>query len=258
MTERSLRRRVFARSLLLQSCWSFEQMQGLGFLLGVEPFLRRLHPSPERYREAALRHLEPFNTQPYMAGFALGMVGGMEEDLVRLTEDQRPAAEERIRQMKRAFGAALAALGDPFFWGALRPACAAWAMLAWLVLWTVGVPRPALWAGLLYLAAFNAPALRARWRGVRLGLELREALVGRLAGERWHESAAAVRRWGLAAALALTASALLVPPWGSAAGPGNLVVFGAALALHRRGWSSAGLYAAAAAAQAALGAVDGL
>ena len=132
--EARLHRSVFARSMLLQACWGFEGMQNLGFLFSLDPWLRRLYPEKKAYREAARRHLEFFNTQPYMAGYVVGVVGALEERRARAAAAERPAIEERIRQLKGAMGSALAAAGDSFFWGALKPAAAVFILLLWLVL----------------------------------------------------------------------------------------------------------------------------
>jgi PTS system mannose-specific IID component len=128
-------------------------MQNLGFLFGIDGWLRRIYPDPEEYRRAALRHLEHFNTQPYMASFALGLVGALEEERASAPDERKPVIEERIRQLKRAVGAGLAAVGDSFFWGALRPACAGVTILAGLAFWTAGASHPIFWSAVVYLSS---------------------------------------------------------------------------------------------------------
>ncbi|MBI2361899.1 MAG: PTS system mannose/fructose/sorbose family transporter subunit IID, partial [Elusimicrobia bacterium] len=74
---------IMRRGLLLQAGWNFEGMQNLGFLYAIEPGLARIHHDPEERRRAMMRHLGFFNTQPYMAGFAVGACMALEEDAVR-------------------------------------------------------------------------------------------------------------------------------------------------------------------------------
>jgi len=212
--ERRLRARIFARSLMLQAWWNSENMQNLGFLFAFEPWLERIYGDPGRRSAAAARHLEFFNTQPYMAGLILGVVGALEEELARLPEAGRAAAEGRIRALKKAAAEALGAIGDRLFWGALRPACAAAAIAAWWIFWTAGVPHPLLAGCLLYLALFNASALWVRWQGLRLGYLWKERLPAELARYRWQKAASWIRTAGLCAAVLSALAGLLVPPWG--------------------------------------------
>lgn len=246
---------VFRRSMLLQAGWNFEGMQNLGFLYAIEPGLRRVHRDPERLKRALMRHLGFFNTQPYMAGFAVGACLGLEEAVARAGADaEEAAAVQAVERMKRALGSALAALGDPFYWGTLRPATAAWTLVAWLAFWSAGLPAPVFWGAALGLAAFNAPALWTRWAGPRLGYERGEALPAELKRLGWPEKAQLVRRVGFVGAALAAAAALAVPPFGGLPGWGNAAVLAGAFALRARGYASSGVYAALAAASGAMGA----
>ena len=94
----SLRVRVAARSLLLQSCWNEEGMQNVGFAFALKPWLKRIEREggpPEA--EAVRRHLQYFNTQPYMASFVLGVAGRLEEGLAAEAPEALAAAYARIR-----------------------------------------------------------------------------------------------------------------------------------------------------------------
>jgi PTS system mannose-specific IID component len=176
-----LRLNIFARLMLLQAAWSFERMQGLGFAFALEPWLGRLYPDAEARTGAVERHAEYFNTQPYVASLIVGLVCRMEEDAAALPADKRAAAWTRLRAVKKASASALAGLGDAFFWGALRPAAAAAAVCAALLLAGLGRPLAAAAAGAaVYLAVYNVPALWVRWRGLALGYEWGETLPARL------------------------------------------------------------------------------
>ena len=241
----SLRARVAARSLLLQSCWNEEGMQNVGFAFALKPWLKRIEREggpPEA--EAVRRHLQYFNTQPYMASFVLGVAGRLEEGLAAEAPEALAAAYARIQRLKAGFGSALAGVGDSLFWGALRPFCAALGLFLWLVAWSAGSRHPAAWAIGAYLAAYNAPALWIRWRGVGLGYAFGESLALELKNFRWHERIRALRLVGLGLAVLTTAAALLFPPWSRAANWGNVAVLVAVLAIRPLGWSTPRVYAA--------------
>ena len=103
-------REVCVRSLLDQAWWNDAGMQNLGFLFAWAR-VERAVSGLAKHREAARRHLEYFNTHPYMASFVLGVVGSLEECLAGFPEEQRGAMEEKIRQLKKVMGATLAADG---------------------------------------------------------------------------------------------------------------------------------------------------
>lgn len=220
----------------------------MGFLFGVEPLLRRACPGRDEYRDAAFRHLGFFNTNPYMAGFVIGAVGALEERRASLPEGERPQLDRRIESAKKTAGAAVAAMGDSFFWGALRPACAAVAVLFALACWTGGASGPyTLLAGAAaYLVLYNAPAVWMRWRGLRTGYERPEDLPAELKRLQWRERARWVRWIGFASAALLAGGALLVPPWGGAWSWWNPVLLAAAIALRAAQVSTLRLYAAVA------------
>lgn len=213
--------------------------------MSLDPCLKRTYEDRDEYRAAVIRHLGYFNTNPYLAGIVLGAVAKLEERRARLSVEERKGFDKKIDQMKMSLSAAMAAIGDSFFWGALKPACAASAILLWLFLWTLRVPHPFFWGGLFYLVAFNAPALFVRWRGIRLGYAHPDDIATELQGLRLPAKALWVRRAGLASAVLLFLASLIVPPWGGAMSMTGVFVFGAALALRRAGVTCAKTYAAA-------------
>lgn len=190
---------LFWRSLLIQGCWSFERMQGLGLAFALQGG-RRL-PAGQR-RGVLLRHLGHFNTQPHMAGFVIGM-------LLRLEDDGR-GEEPQAAGLKDAVSRSLAAIGDVLFWGTLRPIAAALGVLIGLGLTWAGMAPEAAWpagvAGLLLI--FNLPALTARWAGLGIGYRGGAGLaleLARLPWQRW------IRRLRLAgAALAVGCASIML------------------------------------------------
>lgn len=130
-------------------------MQTAGFAYAMAPALRKLYPDAEEYERRMNVHLEYFNTQPYFASFLLGAAVRLEEDRA---EGRNPEADPA--RLKTSLMAPLGALGDSFFWGALKPMAAAAASAALITgLW---------WAPLLFLALFNLWHL-----GLRLGMLFR-------------------------------------------------------------------------------------
>ncbi|MBI5201923.1 MAG: PTS system mannose/fructose/sorbose family transporter subunit IID [Elusimicrobia bacterium] len=237
MMSARLKTNVIARSFLLQSCWNYQGMQNIGFAFAIQPWLRTIErrggPSVV---EGTKRHLEYFNTQPYMASFVLGVTGRLEEELAAAAPEARAPIEQRISRLKAAFGSALAGVGDSLFWATLRPACAAFAMLLWLVLFSMGVYDAFGWAALAYLASYNVPALAVRWRGLALGYGLGEGLAGELKRFNWQDRMRKIRWAGLICAVPLTIAALLVPPWAPAASWWNVLALAAAVGIRQFGW----------------------
>lgn len=117
-------------------------MQTLGFAFAIEPVLRKFYPDRNKYQARLKDHLEYFNTQPYFATFILGAVMRKEEDRAAGKDSEREASG-----LKTALMAPLGALGDSFFWGALRPFAAIIAIAALML--------GSWWAPILYLVLFN-------------------------------------------------------------------------------------------------------
>ncbi|PIP84822.1 MAG: hypothetical protein CO113_04020 [Elusimicrobia bacterium CG_4_9_14_3_um_filter_62_55] len=233
---------MFGRSFFLQALWSPAGMQNLGLLFALEPALKEIYPQEQERRRAGLRHMGYFNTNPYMSGFVLGVVARLEKSLCGCADPER--AEERLDALKKAMGAALAAVGDAAVWGALQPACAAAAVLAATVSWLFDFKFAALACALGYLALFNAPTLWLRWKGLSLGYDLGENLPAALQEWNWRRTVLRIRLAGFLCAAAAPALLLVREAgfvgWRSALAA---AAFGAFFALRRAGWSSPAVYA---------------
>jgi PTS system mannose-specific IID component len=121
--------RVFWRALFLQAAWNRRGMQNLGFAYAIDPALRALYPDPARREEALRRHLGFFNCHPYMAAAIMGGAIHHEERVAAGVEPgQGPLAYKQTLQ------GPLAAVGDGFFWTALRPFFGALAAVGALLL----------------------------------------------------------------------------------------------------------------------------
>jgi PTS system mannose-specific IID component len=199
--------RVFWRCLFLQAAWNRRGMQNLGFAYAIDPALRALYPDSARREEALARHLRFFNCHPYMAAAILGGAIHHEE---RVAAGAEPGAQPL--QYKQTLQGPLAALGDGFFWTALRPFFGALAALgALLAGWPAIVGAVALY-NVIHLA-FRIQLFRAGYRDgdavvsdiARLGLPV--------VADRLRASGAAL--CGVAAAVVIARSAALS---GAAAG----------------------------------------
>lgn len=156
--QRSVLRKMFLRSFLLQGSWNFERMQSLGFAYAMLPFLRSVCKDEGRRRELLARHVGYFNTQPYLASFALGATARLEEEV-----EAGRARPEDVERLKAALMGPLGAIGDSLFWGGVKPAAAVIAV----VLFLSGI----LWAPAAFLVLYNIPHLFARWAALRDGYE---------------------------------------------------------------------------------------
>ncbi len=169
ITRRSMFK-VFIGSFFVQSSWSFERMQGLGFAAAIYPALCEIYPEDGPSRSAALkRHLVYYNAHPYMASPILGAAIKMEERASR--GECEPGLSVRF---KSALMAPYGAIGDMFFWGAVRPLASCLGVITALV-W-------GLWGPVVFLAVYNFFHLWMRWRGLKNGYELGEGVVGYIKG----------------------------------------------------------------------------
>ena len=218
MSLRALSRwKAALRALVLQGAWNYDRLQNLGWAFCVEPALRELYPDPARRAAALKRHLEIFNTHPYMAGYVLGAALRAESDAAAGLAD-----EEKVAAIKSRLAPALAAVGDSFFWAALRPA-AAFLGIAWLWL----APHPLhLCAPFVFLAAYNLPGLWLRLHSLEVGWAKGEEVAMHIAGLRLSAAAEGLRRMALVmiCALAGALSRILLPASGQPV-PGNKFLF---------------------------------
>jgi len=216
-------KRLFFRSNMIQACFNFERMQGLGFLWAFLPLLNKLYKKKEDRVEAYKRHSGYFNTHPWLSGVIFGIVASFEERKSRGDEIE----EESINSVKAALMGPLAGIGDALFFGAFRPIIAG--VLASIILTaydstgTVGAGY--LFVPLLFILIINFVHFGAQWWGVHSGYKMSENFLEKLEGmeiKRWMEAATIL---GLLVVGALAATWLnVVTPIQYVIGEGDAVV----------------------------------
>ncbi|EEQ14448.1 Mannose permease IID component [Yersinia frederiksenii ATCC 33641] len=146
-------------------------MQALGFCFSMVPAIRRLYPeNSEERKQAIKRHLEFFNTQPFVAAPILGVTLAMEEQKANGAEIDDAA----INGIKVGLMGPLAGVGDPIFWGTVRPVLAALG---------AGIAMSGSLLGpLLFFILFNVVRLLTRYYGVAYGYKKGVNIVGDMDG----------------------------------------------------------------------------
>ncbi len=198
---------IFSRSFFIQAGWNYERFQNLGFAFSIMPALRKIYLPPtlatgstekvrglpptlatgstekvggesgEALSAAVLRHLGLFNTQPYMAGYVIGNIVSLEEELARRPGDAD--FEKKLLGVKQALASGFAAIGDRVFWGRLKPLTTQLCIVVWLLagfygwLFTGADYRPSMpvvFAGpCAGMAVYGGFALYLRWSGLKKG-----------------------------------------------------------------------------------------
>ena len=162
---------TFVRSNFLLGSFNFERMQSMGFCVSMMPILKRVYGDNKEELKAALkRHLEFFNTQPFVAAAIMGIIGAMEEKRANGAEIS-PAT---LSGVKVGLIGPLAGVGDPIFWGTVRPVLAA---LGAGIALTGSIIGP-----IIFFVAFNAIRLATHWYGVKYGYEKGTELVENIGG----------------------------------------------------------------------------
>ena len=108
---------VWLRSFFLQGSWNYERMQNGGWAFAMIPAIKRLYKTKEEQAAALKRHLEFFNTHPYVASPILGVTLVLEEERANGVEVE----DATIQGVKVGMMGPLAGIGDPVFWFTVRP-----------------------------------------------------------------------------------------------------------------------------------------
>ncbi|HEY8804914.1 MAG TPA: PTS mannose transporter subunit IID [Clostridium sp.] len=163
---------MFIRSNFLLGSFNFERMQSIGFCVTLIPAIKRLYSKKEDQAAALKRHLEFFNTQPFIAAPIMGITAAMEEQKA----NGAPIDDASISSVKVGLMGPLAGVGDPIFWGTARPVIAA--IGAGIAL-TGSIVGP-----LIFFILFNALRLSTLWLGLNYGYKKGTEIVTDVSGNK--------------------------------------------------------------------------
>lgn len=108
---------VWFRSFFIQGSWNYERMQNGGWAYALIPAIKKLYKTKEDRAAALKRHLEFFNTHPYLASPVIGVTLALEEERA----NGLPIDDITIQGVKIGMMGPLAGIGDPVFWFTVRP-----------------------------------------------------------------------------------------------------------------------------------------
>lgn len=164
--------KAFIRSNFLQASWNFERMQALGYAFQMVPVIKRLYPdqNSQARKDAIKRHLEFYNTHPYMTAPILGVNLAMEEERANGADIDDAA----INGMKVGLMGPLAGVGDPIFWATVRPVLGALGASFALSGSIIGP--------LLFFFGFNLIRLAMRYYTMKIGYRQGLNIVGDMGG----------------------------------------------------------------------------
>ena len=159
-------RNMYIRSWFLLGSFNFERAQNMGYCFTMIPAIKRLYKPGKERNEALVRHMEWFNTHPWLTAPIFGVTAAMEEEKANGGNIDGTA----IAAMKIGLMEPLAGVGDPLFWGTARPVLAA---LGARIAMTGSILGP-----LLFFVLINAIRLTMKWYFLRYGY-VKGALVSK-------------------------------------------------------------------------------
>jgi PTS system mannose-specific IID component len=164
--------KVWSRMTFFQGSWNYERMQNGGWTYVLIPVLKKLYKTKEDRAAALTRHLEFFNTHPYLASPIIGVTMALEEERA----NGAPIDDVAIQGVKVGMMGPLAGVGDPVFWFTVKPILGA---LAASLALGGNILGP-----ILYFVLWNAIRLGFMWYtqefGYKSGSKISEDMSGGL------------------------------------------------------------------------------
>ena len=111
------RLKVCLRSTFWQASWNYERMQNGGYAFAMIPAIKKLYKEKADQIAALKRHMEFFNTHPYVASPIVGVTLALEQEKA----NGAAVDDAAIQGVKVGMMGPLAGIGDPVFWFTLRP-----------------------------------------------------------------------------------------------------------------------------------------
>ncbi|MBU3181218.1 PTS system mannose/fructose/sorbose family transporter subunit IID [Clostridium psychrophilum] len=163
---------IWWRSTFIQGSWNYERMQNGGWAYTLIPAIKKLYKTKEERAAALKRHLEFFNTHPYVASPIIGVTLALEEDRA----NGLPIDDATIQGVKVGMMGPLAGVGDPVFWFTVRPILGA---LAGSLAMAGNILGP-----IIFFLAWNAIRMSFTWYtqefGYKAGSKITDDVSGNL------------------------------------------------------------------------------
>ncbi|MCG0585859.1 mannose PTS, EIID [Lactiplantibacillus plantarum] len=167
---KSDRLHVWWRSTFLQGSWNYERMQNGGWAYSLIPAIKKLYTTKEDRAAALKRHLEFFNTHPYVASPVIGVTLALEEERA----NGAPIDDVTIQGVKVGMMGPLAGVGDPVFWYTVKPIVGA---LAASLAISGSIVGP-----ILYFVVWNAIRMGFMWYTQEFGYKAGSKITDDLSG----------------------------------------------------------------------------
>lgn len=161
---------IWWRSTFIQGSWNYERMQNGGWAFSMIPAIKRLYQTKEDRAAALQRHLEFFNTHPYVASPIIGVTLALEEERA----NGAPVDNKAIQGVKVGMMGPLAGIGDPTFWFTVRPILGA---LGASLAMSGNILGP-----ILFFVLWNAIRMGFLWYTQELGYKAGEKITDDLSG----------------------------------------------------------------------------
>lgn len=163
------------RHQFLQGSWNYERMQNGGWCYSIIPAIKKLYKNDDDRKEALKRHLEFYNTHPYVSAPVMGVTLALEEERANGIDIN----DQAIQGVKVGMMGPLAGVGDPVFWFTLRP-----------ILGALGASLAmggSIMGPLLFFFAWNIIRIAFLWYtqefGYKVGTSIAQDLSGGLLGK---------------------------------------------------------------------------
>ncbi|MEL4027162.1 PTS system mannose/fructose/sorbose family transporter subunit IID [Caldifermentibacillus hisashii] len=161
---------IWWRSTFIQGSWNYERMQNGGWAFTMIPAIKKLYKTKEDRAAALQRHLEFFNTHPYVASPIIGVTLALEEERA----NGAPVDDVAIQGVKVGMMGPLAGIGDPVFWFTVKPILGA---LAASLAMTGNILGP-----ILYFVLWNIIRMLFMWYTQEFGYKAGSRITDDLSG----------------------------------------------------------------------------
>lgn len=165
LNEKDLRK-VFWRSCMLDSSWTYERQQNMGYSYAMTLVVKKLYEDgSEKQQQAYARGLDFMAITPQLSTFLMGLDAAMCE----LDAADPDFDGETIRSVKTSLMGPLAGIGDSLIASTLRIIATGIA---------IGFSQQGSILGpILLLLVFNVPAFLIRWFGLKFGYKYGQEFI---------------------------------------------------------------------------------